>query len=70
MPIVFYRRKVIEIGDSVGITIPKDVAYTYDLKPGTYMTIIFDQDSDDDYLVILDMMKDRGRDELWKLMRS
>jgi antitoxin component of MazEF toxin-antitoxin module len=69
MPIVFYKRKVIEIGDSLGITIPKDVAFTYDLKAGTYMTIIFDQESDDDYLVILDM-KNRDRDELWKLMRS
>jgi len=69
MPIGFYKRKLIQMGDSVGITIPADVVYTYDLKPGDTITIILDSDIDD-YFFFMDIKQDRKREELWKIMRS
>jgi len=68
MPKAFYRRKILDIGDSKGITIPKDIVYTYDLKTGDYITIILDSDIDD-YFFFMDMKQNRDRDELWKLLQ-
>jgi antitoxin component of MazEF toxin-antitoxin module len=39
---VFLRRKLIKIGDSVGIIIPADIIKTYEMEAGDPITFIAD----------------------------
>lgn len=65
---LFIRRKITKMGDSLGMSLPKDLVNTYNLKEGEYLTIIFDADMDssmgDHYLMVVDL-KGRKGDDLW-----
>lgn len=65
-------RKIIKVGDSIAITLPKDMMDTYNLKVGDDVTIIIDREIDnildDDYIIVIDM-KHRGEAIYKKLDR-
>lgn len=62
------KRRVLEIGDSLGITIPKDIINSYLLKKGDNITVIADALDVDGFIVV--DIKGRGVQELWKLLKE
>jgi len=64
-----FSRKVLQIGDSLGITIPEEIIKTYNLKKGNKIFLIADGLDDADGFLLVDLM---GRElgEIWKLMRD
>jgi len=59
------KRRIVGVGDSLGITIPKDIAETYNLKKGNIIYIITDAIEEDFLLIDL---KKRSKEELLKLI--
>jgi len=57
---VFFKRKLIKIGDSVGIVIPADIVRTYDLEAGNAITFIADTYYEPDGVIALDIMGRQG----------
>jgi len=64
-----FGRKMLQIGDSLGITIPEEIIKTYNLKKGNKIFLIADGLDDADGFLLIDLM-DRDINELWKLMRE
>ena len=61
------KRKVLRVGDALGITIPKSVVDTYGLVRGEYIYIITDGLDTDGFLVI-DLGK-RNLEEIKNLLK-
>ena len=61
------KRKVLRVGDALGITIPKSVVDTYGLVRGEYIYIITDGLDTDGFLVI-DLGK-RKLEQIKKLLK-
>lgn len=67
MPTIF-KRKVLKIGGSLGLTIPDSIIKTYGIKQGDKINVISDG-LDEDGLLVIDI-KGRGNDELWKIIKE
>ena len=65
MPLII-KRKLLQIGDSLGITIPEDVINSYRLKKGDRIYIITDAV---DGFIIVDL-ENRSVEELWKTIKE
>ena len=63
-----FKRKVLQVGDSLGITIPEEVVQTHKIKKGQYVYIMTDA-IDEEGFVIIDVLN-RSRDEIWKLLKE
>jgi len=64
-----FKRKVLQVGDSLGITIPETIAKTYKIEKGATIYLVADGTDDVDGFLLVDLMG-RDRDEIWKLMRE
>ncbi len=67
MPTIF-KRKVLKVGDSLGLTIPDSIVKTYDIKRGDKISVISDS-LDEDGLLVLDI-RGRSNEELWEIIRE
>jgi len=67
MPTIF-KRKVLKVGGSLGLTIPDSIVKTYDLKRGDEISVVSDG-LDEDGLLVIDI-KGRTNEELWKIIRE
>ena len=63
MPILF-KRKILQIGDSIGVTIPEEIVKTYKLKKGEDVYLITDGIEG---FCLIDLMR-QTRDEIWKML--
>ena len=68
MPTMFHH-KIINIGDTLGIILPKAVINSYRLKKGKPITIINDYLDNIDGFLIIDL-QERSVEELWKLLKD
>jgi len=68
MPTIFSKRKILKVGDALGITIPKSIIVTHSLKKGDRISVISDVVDYADGLVVIDL-KGRSVEELWELMK-
>lgn len=67
MPTIF-KRKILKVGDSLGLTIPDSIVKTYGLKRGDKISVISDA-LDEDGLLVIDI-KGRTNEELWSVIRE
>lgn len=67
MPLTF-KRKIIQVGSSLGVTIPADIINSYNLKKGDWINILSDA-VDREGFITIDL---RGRDkkELWRILND
>jgi len=63
-----FKRKVLRVGGSLGITIPEEVISTYKVKKGQNLYIMTDA-IDEEGFIVIDLMG-RNRDEIWKLLKG
>ena len=63
-----FKRKVLRIGDSLGITIPEEIIQTHKVKKGQEAYIMTDA-IDEEGFIVIDLLG-RGRDEIWKLLKE
>ena len=63
-----FKRKVLRVGDSLGITIPDEVVQTHKIKKGQQIYIMTDV-IDEEGFIVVDVFG-RGRDEIWKLLKE
>ena len=66
MPVIS-KRKLIKIGDSIGITIPKDFLDTYSLKRGDVVKIV--SDPHDEVALLLVDLNDRTNEEILRMLK-
>lgn len=64
-----FERKILKVGDSLGITLPDIIVKTYDLKKGTKIYLIADGLEDVDGFLLIDIMG-RNINELWTMMKK
>jgi len=64
MPLII-KRKIVRVGDSLGLTIPKFIVDTYDLKKGEAIFLI--TDAVDEKFLLIDLKK-RSKQELKKIV--
>ena len=67
MPTMF-KHKILNVGDTLGIVLPKAIINSYLLKKGKPITIINDFMETDGFLVI--DLEERNVEELWKLLKD
>jgi antitoxin component of MazEF toxin-antitoxin module len=64
----FFHHKIIRVGDTLGMVIPKDVINSYLLKKGKPITIINDYLEAHGFLII--DLEERSVEELWKILKE
>jgi len=65
MPVMF-KRKILQVGDSLGITIPEDIVKSYNIKRGEIHHVI--SDVVDGFLLV--DLEGRSVDKLWKEIKN
>jgi len=63
-----FKRKILQVGDSLGITIPEEVVLTYKVKKGQQIYLMTDA-FDEEGFIVIDVLG-RNRDEIWKLLKE
>ena len=64
----FFQRKILKVGDSVGITIPNDIVKSHDIKKGHIIKIVTDGTEHEGILLI--DLRNRSNEELWKIIKE
>ena len=65
----YYWRKVVGVGTSLGLIIPKELEKSVGLEKGQKITIMTNVIEDVDNFIIIDL-QGRSREELWKILRG
>ena len=65
---ILFKRKVLQVGDSLGITIPEEMVQTHKIKKGQEVYIMTDAIEEEGFIVV-DLLN-RSRDEIWKLLKE
>jgi len=65
---LLFKRKILATGDSLAVSLPKEVVSTHKLKKGAEVYVISDAMDEDGFLVI-DLMG-RTREEIWRLLKE
>lgn len=60
--VVMFKRKILQVGDSLGITIPDDIVKTYKIKKGEKRFVV--SGVVDGFLLV--ELAGKSRDEIWR----